>query len=276
MNPLVPKEFSHRIWQTPHHKGHVLDAFIKVSKFAPVCPVRMYREMMIAGFIPENVLLLAHDVASDQNRLEYDYVFNLPCWDNTNIIMDNSVVETGGAVDSDMVRLAADTVGADVVVLPDVLGDGAKSRYETCKAWESWYWGFRDYERMIVIQGKDEQDWLESAEEFVQYDPEWIAIPRVIETGRWERKSYLRYVSMLYPSARVHLLGFSDYVAADLVAASDSTVTSIDSAVPLRYSGPNLFSSMLPGRGTWWEEGIFDVSMIDRCKLIDAYIQRAA
>lgn len=230
--------------------------------------------MAAEGYIPDSVLLLAHDVANNQDQ--YGFVFSSEVWDNTNIIMDNSVVETGGAVDGDMVLLAADTVGADVVVLPDVLGDGERSRQETNRAWSDWYWQFRDYEKMIVIQGETEVEWLRSAEEFVKFEPEWIAIPRIVETSEWERHARLRWAKMLYPSARCHLLGFSDFVAADLVAASDDYVVSIDSAVPLRYTGQNLLTDHIPPRGDWWETVELDADMISRCLQIDTYIQRLA
>lgn len=269
-----------QIMRSPYHKGHILDEYLPeakaktgVRKFAPVCPSRIYTGMREAGYIPDTILLLAHDVAKDKEH--YEVEFNHDEWYNTTIIMDNSVVETGGAVDAEMVLLASKIVGADIVVLPDVLGKGELSRQETCRAWTDWFWEFRGFEKMIVIQGSDEKDWLLSAEEFVQFEPDWIAIPRVVETGDWERHRYIQYVKMLYPHSKCHLLGFSDFIQADIMAAQDPYVRSIDSAVPLRYTGQHLFTDDMGKRGDWWETAAFDPIMIDRCKQIDTYISRA-
>ena len=153
---LPPIEFVKRIVQSQGLSGKsaslmITDEYGSQSKFAPVCPPRIYQAMREAGYIPSNVLLLAHDVVANKDLYETEFVRSE--WLHTNIIMDNSLIETGGAVDAEMVYTAASTVGADVVVLPDVLRDGIASTKATLKAWAEWHWKFRDFQKMIVIQG---------------------------------------------------------------------------------------------------------------------------
>jgi len=247
------------------------------TKFAPVCPAHIYESFAENRYIPEQVLLLAHDVVANEKK--YEEVFSDPIWDNTNILMDNSVVELGEAVDANMVFEAAQIVGADIVVLPDILGRGAESTRATMDAWPHWYWQFRDYQKMILIQGRSLSEWLYSAESMSSLEPDWVGIPRVTEDtfckgGGIHRWHLVDFAHAIFPEAKIHLFGFSDHVHWDLYSATHRLVSSIDSAVPLRLATNFIFSEPQGKRGEWWNNCKFDQQMITNCQLVDAYIER--
>lgn len=245
-------------------------------KFAPVAPYHIYRQFVINNYVPQTILLLAHDVVA--NEAEYKETFDHIAWSKTTIIMDNSLVETGGAVDEEMVAKASEIVGADVVVLPDVMGDGAKSADATIEAWQTWSWDFRDYQKMVVLHGVSDADWYASAEKLMLAGirPEWLSIPRKCEDGTNRRWRLLNMAKMIFGIPNFHLLGFSDFVASDLVAASHPLVRSIDSAVPLRLTTNAILSEDAGPRGDWWDTCEFDQGMIARCQLVDGYINNIA
>jgi hypothetical protein len=261
-----------------------------VSKFAPVGPCSLYTGMREFGYIPQNVLLLAHDV-SDRSKA-YEKEFSLTEWSHTNIIIDNSLIELGGAVDAQMVFAAASIVKAKVVVLPDVLGDKSASLKATLDAWPNWYWQFRNFEKMVVIQGATMTDWLESCETLArETEPDWIAVPRIAQItpygaiphsgldGVADRLELVKIATRIFAAhnklPKVHLLGFSDYIYKDLEAARNWNVMSIDSAVPLRQATlgiKNIISTDPGSRGDWWNQAVFLPEMVENCKFIDQVI----
>src|SRR5690242_2299971 len=111
-----------------------------MAKFAPVCPIKVLSQLT-----PENSgdyhLLLAHDVADKAQ--EYKNWFGRHR--NMTVIMDNSVIELGNAVDLKTIKKACDAVDITTIVLPDVLLDG-RATVESCtKALETWPAEFRSY-----------------------------------------------------------------------------------------------------------------------------------
>jgi len=247
------------------------------TKFAPVCPAHIYEAFAENRYIPEQILLLAHDVVANERK--YEEVFSDPIWDNTNVIMDNSVVELGTAVDADMVSEAAQIVGADIVVLPDVMGVGEASTDATLEAWPHWYWKFRDYQKMILIHGSSLGEWLYSAERMMHLEPDWIGIPRITEDtfcrdSGLHRFQLVDFAHAIFPEAKIHLFGFSNDVHWDLFSACHPHVSSIDSAVPLRLRSSSLFSEPQGKRNNWWADCVFNEQMITNCHLVDVYIER--
>lgn len=248
------------------------------GKFAPVAPYHIYQQFVVNGYLPSTVLLLAHDVVA--HKKEYEETFSDPSFEDTTIIMDNSLVELKQAVDSKMVFEAAEAVSADIVVLPDVMGNGYESAAKTLEHWDEWNWLFRDYQKMVVFHGKSMNDWMESATTIArgtQNSFDWVALPRKLEEGpnsKYSRRDYLRLAIQLFPNKPVHLLGFSDYAVEDLWCASNPNVMSIDSAVPLRASVDAILSGHVGPRGNWWETAKFEPDMIDNCRKINSMISK--
>lgn len=253
----------------------------KKMKFAPVAPYHIYQQFVLNGYIPNHVLLLAHDVVA--HKQEYKETFEHPALQGTTIIMDNSAVELKAPVDLAMVAEAQEIVDAGYVVLPDFVGDSQKTLEATLEAWPIWQWKFsQKCGLMAIIQGETIQDWFYCAEQFkaAGVDPALIGIPRIAEgiqdssSGAvYHRSQLVEWCEdWLFPGKPIHLFGFSDSIWEDLRAAQYGAVQSIDSAVPLRLESPMIFSEDAGPRGDWWEMVKFDPSMIERCQLIDKYI----
>jgi len=243
------------------------------GKYAPVAPYHFYQQFVVNGYVPKTVLLLAHDVVA--HAQEYEDTFNHVSFNDTNIIMDNSVIELGKAVDTEMVFAAAEIVAADIVVLPDALNDSAKTVKLSSDVYEEWKWKFRDYKLMALIQGKSVQDWLECAELLKQHAcPDWIGVPRCAEgISGMHRHDLVSLAQMVFPGMPTHLFGFSDHIWWDIFAARHPAVKSIDSAAPLRISDANrILSETIAPRGDWWESATYNKEHIDICKKIDLMI----
>ena len=247
------------------------------DKFAPVVPQHFYRQFLLNGYIPDSILLLAHDVT--QNAKAYEELFEDVRWKNTTIFMDNSLVELKAAVDINMVHEAVEIVGPHkrrvVVICPDVMAEGENSARLTIDSWPEWAWKFKDYEQLVVLQGNSMQSWLGCCEAIDNacLEPVWISIPRVTE-GLWgyHRRELISFARAIFPNPKLHLLGFSDYIWEDIRAAAHPDVQSIDSAVPFRMSTLNVLSEKVPPRGEWWETANFDRSMLERVEVINDLI----
>lgn len=100
-------------------------------------------------------------------------------------ILDNSLIELGGAVDLERVLAAAEKIGADEIILPDVFQKGPETA-EAVRAAIKYMqdkWPNRDwpYKLMAVAQGRDEEEWYECYQELLEMpDVDVIGIPKVL------------------------------------------------------------------------------------------------
>ena len=100
-------------------------------------------------------------------------------------ILDNSLIELGGAVSVDRVIAAAETIGADEIILPDVFQDGeatieaVKEALDTIH--EKYKYAHVPFKLMAVAQGKDLEDWY-NCYQFLKKTPEIdvIGLPKVL------------------------------------------------------------------------------------------------
>lgn len=248
-----------------------------MAKFAPVGPVHILREILDAGEFREYHLLLAHHTmerAEEFTSLINDYHSGrYGAYNPATIIMDNSIVELGGAVEDDLIRKAVETIktgssDATVIpVLPDVMGDGLQTRLASAEAYERWIDdqmpgdGF-----MLVTQGPTFVDFAALVDFFFIHFREdfklinWVGIPRklVSSLSDHSRARAVRYIQTVAPHVKIHLLGFSEDIHDDILCASLPAVTGIDSAVPIRYDGvltPMTTEEEVGPRGNWFEEG---------------------
>lgn len=229
-----------------------------MAKFAPVAPHHILRTLS-----PSNSgnyhLLLAHDVAA--NAQEFSAL-----WDGFHgmqVIMDNSVIELGGAVDLGIITKACAAVNVTSVVLPDVLLDG-NATVESCKAaLKDWTIVFEAYFSrrgpwskgfMYVPQGKTIQEFAWAAQQLADYPGiNFWGIPRNLVSQVGSRRDAIDICYALNRHRGIHLLGFSDNICDDVICARDSRVAGIDSAVPLRVKEPLTFMSDPGPRGDWWD-----------------------
>ncbi len=100
-------------------------------------------------------------------------------------ILDNSLIELGGAVDLKRVVKAAEYIGADEIILPDVFQDGPatikavqSALDELNKMYPNRSWPFK---LQAVAQGKDESEWVDCYMELIKNpDVDVIGIPKVL------------------------------------------------------------------------------------------------
>lgn len=100
-------------------------------------------------------------------------------------ILDNSLIELGGAVDLKRVVKAAENIEADEIILPDVFQDGPATIKavqsaidELNKMYLNRSWPFK---LQAVAQGKDEKEWYECYMALIKNpDVDVIGVPKVL------------------------------------------------------------------------------------------------
>jgi hypothetical protein len=270
------------------------------TRFAPVCPIQIYEAMQADDSLGDYHLPLAHDVLHYPGR--YENIFK-PSLDGAipkgkfsvryrnqdwTVILDNSVIELGYAVDIKVVADAARIVHANVIVLPDILLDTDATIDSCLSAIEPWTkelnkvltpgtWSF-----MVVPQGKTIGDFARCAEAFANCkNVHWWGIPRNFNIhGLGSRRDAIEICWAINNLNRIHLLGFSDNIVDDILSARSKRVTGIDSAVPLRaaslgHSFGMGLSHNLPPRGDWWNnpDTKYNKLMRENVRTVRAYVK---
>lgn len=127
-------------------------------------------------------------------------------------ILDNSLIELGGAVDLKRVVKAAECIGADEIILPDVFQDGPATIKavqsaidELNKMYPNRSWPFK---LQVVAQGKDESEWVDCYTELIKNpDVDVIGIPKVLSKMHPQgRPHFVNDVCNLWAKPH-HLLG---------------------------------------------------------------------
>ena len=184
----------------------------------------MYREPM--------VMLLTHLVEADDT-----YVKLALSHPSTYKILDNSLIELGGALPMERLVAAADKVKASEIILPDVFKD-AKATVNATKDAIKWlkknnYLG--KYKLMAVCHGKTEKEfnWCFHKLNKMKY-VDVIGIPKVMCSFDWVNKSR----ASLYPvfqktKKEIHFLGVWENLGELLDLPSDvyKKVRSVDTCL---------------------------------------------
>jgi len=250
---------------------------LKPAQFAPVAPIQIL-EALTPAQLGEYHLFLAHHTVEHPDRFRKlcsSYTeHNLRTYRGMRIIMDNSIVELGGAVDDKMIYEATKAVSLPdtrvVPCLPDVMGSSEATAQLSEEAYFRWEaMGMDDLSHcgyMLVTQCASKQDLIDLCDHFFVQGREkfknisWVGIPRYMLKQGWEsRKWAIRYIQMVAPHVRIHLLGFSEDILTDMFDAREPGVQGIDSAVPVRYKGELLTTTTEAQIGKreegWMEEG---------------------
>lgn len=151
-------------------------------------------------------------------------------------ILDNSLIELGGAVDLGRVLVAADYIGADEIILPDVFQNGpatidvvnqALSKLNDLYPNRSW-----PYKLMAVAQGKDEKEWYECYMALMKNpDIDVIGIPKVLAKMHPQGRPHFVNELCALRQKPHHLLGlwysvteFNDYERIRDIRSCDSVL----------------------------------------------------
>ena len=265
-------------------------------QFAPVAPLQVLEELAkrnLRDGYGNYHLMLAHHVAEKAKWFNLMHLGAVAqqLYKYFTIIMDNSIVELGSAVDDKMIREAVEAVKVSnttvIPVLPDVMGDGEETRrqaLEACKRWSDSETRMPGHGMMLVAQGKDWEDFTKTVDFFFldryKYPTiNWIGIPRWLENHGISRVKAVEYVLMVAPYINIHLFGFSDNIFADFQAArmDKQMIRGIDSAVPLRYSGslsPMTTAEEIGKRDPdWFENGQLETAHLQNVVRVRSWLR---
>lgn len=164
-------------------------------------------------------------------------------------ILDNSLIELGGAVDIERVLSAADTIGAHEIILPDVFQNGPGTVKAVEKAldylYSRWPRGNWPYKLMAVAQGKDETSWVKCYQELLlKPEVDVIGIPKILAKMHPLGRPYFVNTYCSLSAKPHHLLGlWYSFTELDLYKEPEN-IRSCDTLMRcfLRYYG-------LPGDG---------------------------
>jgi hypothetical protein len=193
-------------------------------------------------YIGDYHLWLAHDVLKDPEqwrRLSQAIRMYYP---EATIIMDNSLIELGAPISGENLKLSSLAVGADYLVLPDVLTD-MDATLDGSRDFLARMGSDLDIKTLGVIQGKSIGELHRCASALVGMGCSALSIPRIVQKQFGDRKGIVREIAGAFPHIKIHLLGFSDNLEADREACRTSrhfpNVMGIDSAVPIRVGQKN-------------------------------------
>lgn len=163
-------------------------------------------------------------------------------------ILDNSLIELGGAVDLKRVLKAAEKIRANEIILPDVFQNGP----ETIKAvqesidylYQKYPTGHWPFKLMAVAQGKDEKEWVECYYKLLRHpDVDVIGIPKVLAKMHPGGRPHFVNMWCELGTKEHHLLGlwysmeeFYEYGRLDMIRSCDTVL--------LGYMAKNHLSAM--------------------------------
>jgi len=250
------------------------------ARYSPVAPLPILRALQKKGALGDYLLLLAHDVLENPKGYK-ELVGELRQEsEDSFIIMDNSLIELGSAMDTQLVVDAADTVDADVIMTPDALGGFEATKELVTSQSEALL--HSGYPLMKVPQGGtikelvDCVQWLRDI--FPLYagetHPEYWGIPRWIANHpvMKSRLVLTQFICMTSTTPRIHLLGMSENIEDDIRCAGLPDVMGIDSAGPLVFG----FNGGLMGTDEWehqprgklWERKRVVATVVDNIRWV--------
>lgn len=244
-----------------------------MTRYAPVCPLPLLKDLFAksAGYHGSYHLLLAHDVLANQGAYA-EHFENMRDYFGRRfvVLMDNSIVELGNAVNMEQVEIAGAVVGADVLILPDVMGNGKETlaMFKSIVPTLNGNFGY-----MAVPQGPTIGEFAACLEEYARWHSvSWVGIPRIATQQLGSRQKLIALAKLIKPDWHVHLLGFSDNVVDDMLCANLDGIMGIDSAVPVRAGQKglrfNLANSDYGKRGDYWEATEYTQTALDNIRYV--------
>ena len=155
-------------------------------------------------------------------------------------IMDNSLIELGGAVNIETVIEAARSCSADEIILPDVFKDGEATMALATDTLEYLRTNglLHEFKLMAVCQGKDKEE-FEKCFSFLNNLPEihCIGIPKVMNTIIPGGRPALEYLWERGKTSKcIHLLGCWTSLKEIFEYKNPQLIRSIDTCIPALLS----------------------------------------
>jgi hypothetical protein len=183
------------------------------------------------GFMGNYQLLLAHDVVANEDK----YRSLLEGFRGV-VILDNSLIELGSPVSTEVMLHAANITNATYAVLPDKLFACAETVTASTTAAREWQAAGMEASFMIVAQGMTIAERIKCVEE-ISNQAELlhfaVGIPRAIVGLEGTRLATIEALHGQFKTWQ-HLLGFSGNYYDDVRCTKHSSVMGIDSATPIR------------------------------------------
>jgi hypothetical protein len=210
-----------------------------MAEFAPVASLPIYKRLLDSGDLGNYHLLIASEVLKDVDGW-HDFWTYPPFAPEDHpvvksfIIMDNGLIETGKPLPPLQLFRAAEAVDANCIVLPDKLGNYDATRKLFLKHFAPMSAG--PFPLMGVLQGQTYADVRRLLSLYVEYGVQYVSVPRVMVDIFGSRIELVHMINSEVDSGLkpwIHLLGFSNRLEDDMIAASHPMVMGIDSAVPI-------------------------------------------
>jgi len=169
------------------------------------------------------------------------------------VILDNGVIETGKPMHIERVVEIACHMGAQEIILPDVIEDANATLDAACEAIE-YARKHYDGKLMGVPQGETLNDWIDCARHMLELDVDTIGIPKRLTKigGRDGRLGALFDLGWLLRGREVHLLGcWENPIECTMIARAAQTklivpIRGVDSAIPYVYARESMLISHGP------------------------------
>lgn len=139
-------------------------------KFCAIAPINKLKDTR------ENIIHMALTHLCDDPK--YVQFFQREKEAGKFIILDNSIIELGSACTIEKVLSAAEKIGADEIVLPDVFLEGKKTVEEAKKYVDLVH--DKGYRVMAVAHGRTIEEWSSCALELVKLKVDTLGIPKVL------------------------------------------------------------------------------------------------
>jgi hypothetical protein len=206
-------------------------------------------------------LVLAHLYATNETYRDF---YNSRVEKGDWVILDNGCAELGEAIPGkELFRLAAD-LNPNVLVCPDVLRDGLKTRELTEEFIKTWRGKLKDggIALMAVPQGKTREEWLDCFETFNEMkEVEWLGISKYCPGERVELLEQIK----LSVKKKCHLLGMAETegVNSILKEKAFSFAYSTDTAIPVKLGLQGLSLEQYLTRGHMKDDDYFNFEKLN-------------
>ena len=200
-----------------------------MTQYAPVAPLAGLRQLAQADQLGRYQLLIAPIILEREEA--YRQFFKVH--NDQFVIVDNGVIELGYPLDARRLAMAALTVGANVVVMPDTIDDGKMTAKQVRFSLPE----YRRYDEvtdvMGVVQGVTIEECVECARALVEAGVSWLGVPRGLTPNLGSRVPLVQVLAHEH-GLPMHVLGFSNNIQDDLMAAvAHPLVRGIDAATPV-------------------------------------------
>lgn len=204
-------------------------------KFAVICPIPLLRKYAV---VSDYHMALTHLVL--ENR-EYADFYKERRKRGDYVILDNSLIEMGSAMDMEKMLRAAEMINPNEVVLPDVFRCSGETIEAIDRCLMSYGRELRHYKTMAVVQGQNMEEWLQCHDILSKYpEVSCIGIPKVASTfndaasGRYGICTMLNMWNWHDPNKAYHLLGVWDNPYPEIDAISTyNWVRGVDTVLPV-------------------------------------------